>query len=68
MSINRGYEKGDNRMNTDTQYKLIADLQRISEMVHENSDAVKWAMGMMKIVMQEYDDYQQQLYISRNAS
>lgn len=55
-------------MDTETQDKLIADLQRISEMVHENSDAVKWAIGMMKIVMQEYDDYTQQLYVSRNAS
>ena len=55
-------------MDIESQEKLIADLQRISEMVHENSDAVKWAIGMMKIVMQEYDDYTQQLYINRNAS
>lgn len=55
-------------MDTEGQDKLIADLQRISEMVHENSDAVKWAIGMMKIVMNEYDDYTQQLYINRNAS
>ena len=34
--------------------KLIADLQRISEMIHENTDAVKWATEMMRYVMQEY--------------
>lgn len=55
-------------MDTENQDKLIADLQRISEMVHENSDAVKWAIGMMKIVMHEYDDYTQQRYVSRNVS
>ena len=51
-------------MNTETQDKLIADLQRISEMVHENSDAVKWAIGMMKIVMRDYDEYTQKQYAS----
>lgn len=55
-------------MDTETQDKLIADLQRISEIIHENSDAVKWAIGMMKIVMKEYDDYHKQLYVNRNAS
>ena len=55
-------------MDIESQEKLIADLQRISEMVHENSDAVKWAIGMMKIVMRDYDDYHQQLYVNRNAS
>lgn len=55
-------------MDTESQDKLIADLQRISEMVHENSDAVKWAIGMMKIVMREYNDYAQQMCVSRNAS
>lgn len=55
-------------MNTENQDKLIADLQRISEIIHENSDAVKWAIGMMKIVMHDYDEYNQQLYVSRNAS
>ena len=34
--------------------KLIADLQHISEMIHENNDAVKWATEMMRYVMQEY--------------
>lgn len=51
-------------MDTETQDKLIADLQRISEMIHENSDAVKWAIGMMKIVMREYDEYTQKQYAS----
>lgn len=55
-------------MDIESQEKLIADLQRISEMVHENSDAVKWAIGMMKIVMRDYDEYNQQRYVSRNAS
>ena len=55
-------------MDTECQDKIISDLQRISEMVHENSDAVKWAIGMMKIVMHDYDEYNQQLYVSRNAS
>ena len=55
-------------MNTETQDKLIADLQRMSEIVHENSDAVKWAIGMMKVVMRDYDEYNQQLYVRRNAS
>lgn len=51
-------------MDTESQDKIIADLQRISEMVQENSDAVKWAIGMMKIVMQNYDEYAQQQYAS----
>jgi hypothetical protein len=51
-------------MNTETQDKLIADLQRMSEIVHENTDAVKWAIGMMKLVMQDYDEYTQQQYAS----
>lgn len=34
--------------------KLIADLQRIAEMFHENNDAVKWATEMMRYVMKEY--------------
>lgn len=51
-------------MNTETQDKLISDLQRISEMVHENSDAVKWAIGMMKVVMCDYDEYTQKQYAS----
>ena len=51
-------------MNTETQDKLIADLQRMSEIVHENTDAVKWAIGMMKIVMQDYDNYTQKQYAS----
>lgn len=55
-------------MDTENQDKLIADLQRISEMVHENSDAVNWAIGMMKIVMRDYEDYHKQLYANRNAS
>lgn len=55
-------------MNTESQDKLITNLQRISEMVPENSDAVKWAIGMMKIVMHEYDDYTQQLYTQNNLN
>ena len=51
-------------MDAECQDKIISDLQRISEMVHENSDAVKWAIGMMKIVMHEYDEYTQQQYAS----
>ena len=37
--------------------KLIADLQRISEMIHENNDAVKWATEMMRYVMKEYTTF-----------
>lgn len=51
-------------MDTECQDKIISDLQRISEMVHENSDAVKWAIGMMKIVMHDYDEYTKQQYAS----
>ena len=51
-------------MDAENQDKIVADLQRISEMVHENSDAVKWAIGMMKIVMHNYDEYTKQQYAS----
>lgn len=34
--------------------KILADLQRISNLVHENSDAVNWALELMAIVFREY--------------
>lgn len=34
--------------------KILSDLQRVANLVHENSDAVNWALELMAIVFQEY--------------
>jgi len=55
-------------MDSENKDKLISDLQRMSEIVHENTDAVKWAIGMMRQVMQEHDSFVQLQYVNRNSS